>query len=104
MSEITTIGLDLAKTVFQVHGIDEAGKVVVRKRLRRSQLPVFFGNLPRCMIGTEARATAHHRARELIALGHDVRLMPPQYVKATSGGKGTMLPMRRPSARLFSDH
>ena len=82
MNEITTIGLDLAKSVFQVHGIDRAGNVVVRKRLRRSQVIAFFADLPRCMIGMEACATAHHWARELIALDHDVRLMPPQYVKA----------------------
>jgi transposase len=82
MSKITTIGLDLAKTVFQVHGIDEGGNVIVRKRLRRSQMHAFFADLPRCLVGMEACATAHHWARELIALDHDVRLMPPQYVKA----------------------
>jgi len=82
MSKITTIGLDLAKTVFQVHGIDEAGNVVVRKRLRRSQVHAFFAFLPRCLIGMEACVKAHHWARELIAFDHDVRLMPPQYVKA----------------------
>lgn len=82
MSEITTIGLDLAKRVFQVHGIDEAGTAVVRKRLRRGQVLGFFAGLPPCLVGMEACATAHHWARELTALGHDVRLMPPQYVKA----------------------
>jgi transposase len=82
MSEITTIGLDLAKNVFQVHGIDETGQVVVRKALRRGQVVGFFAGLPRCLIGMEACATAHHWARELMALGHEVRLMPPQYVKA----------------------
>lgn len=82
MSEITTIGLDLAKTVFQVHGIDETGRVVVRKPVRRSQVIGFFAGLSRCVIGIEACATAHHWARELMALGHEVRLMPPQYVKA----------------------
>jgi transposase len=82
MSEITTIGLDLAKNVFQVHGIDEAGQVAVRKRLRRGQVLGYFSGLPRCLIGMEACATAHHWARELIALGHEVRLMPPQNVKA----------------------
>jgi transposase len=82
MSKCTTIGLDLAKTVFQVHGIDDAGNVVVRRRLRRGQVLAFFAGLPRCLVGIEACATAHHWARELIALGHDVRLMPPQYVKA----------------------
>jgi transposase len=82
MSEITTIGLDLAKNVFEVHGIDEVGQVVARKRLRRDQVLGYFSGLSRCLIGMEACATAHHWARELIALGHEVRLMPPQYVKA----------------------
>jgi transposase len=80
--EITTIGLDLAKNVFQIHGIDEAGAVAVRKQLRRAQVLGFFAGLSRCLIGMEACATAHHWARELRALGHDVRLMPPNYVKA----------------------
>jgi len=82
MSEITAIGLDLAKHVFQAHGVDEAGTVVVRKRLRRSQVLTFFAGLSPCLIGMEACATAHHWARELSALGHEVRLMPAQYVKA----------------------
>jgi transposase len=80
--EITTIGLDLAKNVFQIHAIDEAGAVVVRRQLRRAQVLGFFAGLSRCLIGMEACATAHHWARELKALGHDVRLMPPNYVKA----------------------
>ena len=79
--QITTIGLDLAKHVFQVHGVDAAGNVLVRKRLRRSQMTAFFARLPRCLVGMEACATAHFWARELRALGHEVRLMPPQYVK-----------------------
>lgn len=82
MSEITTIGLDLAKHVLQVHGVDEAGTVVVRKRLRRGQALEFFAGLSPCLVGTEACATAHYWARELKTLGHEVRLMPPQYVKA----------------------
>jgi transposase len=82
MSEITTIGLDLAKNIFQVHGVDETGATVVVKRLRRSQVMAFFAGLPRCLVGMEACATAHHWARELTGLGHEVRLMPPQYVKA----------------------
>jgi transposase len=82
MSEITTIGLDLAKSIFQVHGIDNAGHVVVRKRLRRSQVLGFFAGLSPCLVGMEACATAHHWAREPMALGHEVRLMPPHYVKA----------------------
>src|SRR5579863_3763177 len=82
MSEITTIGLDLAKNVFQVHGVDETGTTLVVKRLRRSQVMAFFAGLPRCLVGMEACATAHYWARELTRLGHEVRLMPPQHVKA----------------------
>ena len=82
MGEITTVGLDLAKQVFQVHAVDGAGEVVLRKALRRGQVLTFFAGLPRCLVGVEACATAHHWAREISALGHEVRLMPPQYVKA----------------------
>src|SRR3974377_1799531 len=80
--QITTIGLDLAKNVFQVHGIDAAEKVVVRKQLRRGQVLKFFAALPPCLIGMEACATAHYWARELTKLGHEVRLMPAKDVKA----------------------
>jgi len=80
--QITTIGLDIAKNVFQVHGIDAAEKVVVRKQLRRSQMLTFFKALPPCLIGMEACATAHYWARELRNLGHTVRLMPARDVKA----------------------
>ena len=79
--QVTTIGIDLAKHVFQVHGVDEAGAVVVRQRLRRAQVTSFFAALGPCLIGMEACASAHHWARELSALGHEVRLMPPSYVK-----------------------
>lgn len=79
--DICTIGLDLAKSIFQVHGVDALGQVVVRKALRRSQVLPFFSKLPPCLIGMEACGTSHHWARELTALGHDVRLMPPAYVK-----------------------
>jgi len=82
MGDITTIGLDLAKNVFQLHAVDEAGSVVMRKRLRRGQVLAFFARIPPCLVGMEACATAHHWARELIALGHEARLMPPTYVKA----------------------
>src|SRR5262245_41966795 len=82
MSEITTIGLDLAKHVFQVHGIDAEGARVLRKRLRRGQVLAFFSRIAPCLVGLEACATAHYWARELAALGHEVRLMPAQYVKA----------------------
>lgn len=79
--EISTIGLDLAKNVFQVHGIDAAGAVVVRKALRRAQVLPFFAKLSPCLVGIEACGTSHHWARELTNLGHEVRLMPPAYVK-----------------------
>jgi transposase len=80
--QLTTIGLDLAKHVFQVHGVDAAGNIVLRRRLRRGQMITFFAGLAPCLVGMEACATAHFWARELTALGHDVRLMPAQYVKA----------------------
>ena len=79
--KITTVGIDLAKNVFQVHGIDERGKAVLRKQLRRAQVAVFFANLPPCVIGMEACASAHHWARTLLRFGHTVRLMAPQFVK-----------------------
>jgi transposase len=78
---VTTIGLDLAKSVFQVHGIDIRGKAVITKQLRRSKVLEFLANLPPCLVGMEACASAHHWAREISRLGHDVRLMPPGYVK-----------------------
>jgi transposase len=80
--QITTIGLDIAKNVFQVHGVDAKEKVVVRKQLRRSKVITFFKALPPCLIGMEACATAHYWARELTKLGHEVRLMPARDVKA----------------------
>lgn len=79
--DISTIGLDLAKSVFQVHGVDASGAVVVRKAMRRPQVLPFFAKLAPCLVGMEACGTSHHWARELIKLGHDVRLMPPAYVK-----------------------
>lgn len=81
MGEVTTIGLDLAKSIFQAHGADGAGGVVFRKRLRRDQLLAFFAAQPRCVVAMEACAGAHHWARELAALGHQPRLIPPSYVK-----------------------
>jgi len=81
MGTVSTIGLDLAKSVFQVHGVDESGAAVLRQRLTRSRLLKFFAKLPPCLVGMEACASSHHWARQLIALGHDVRLMPAQYVK-----------------------
>src|SRR5262245_58464760 len=75
------IGLDIAKNVFQVHGVDDKGTVVIRKRLRRPDILRFFASLPPCLIGIEACSASHHWSRELIRLGHDVRLMPARYVK-----------------------
>jgi transposase len=81
MGKVTTIGLDLAKSVFQVHGIDADGAAVLRQRLTRGRVLKFFAKLPPCLIGIEACASSHYWARELIALGHEVKLMPAQYVK-----------------------
>jgi transposase len=80
--EAVTIGLDIAKSVFQAHGVDAAGEVVFRRRLTRSRLLDFFDKQPRCLVGIEACASAHYWARELTGLGHTVRLIPPSYVKA----------------------
>jgi len=82
MGEVITIGLDIAKSVFQVHGVDDVGAVVIRKRVSRAKMLQFFGGLRRCLIGIEACPAAHHWARELQAIGHTVKLMPPSYVKA----------------------
>src|SRR6202047_817467 len=81
MQTITTIGLDIAKSVFQVHGVDAAGAVVIRRQLKRRSVLAFFQKLPPCLVGIEACASSHHWSRELQALGHTVRLMPPAYVK-----------------------
>ena len=82
MGEVSTIGLDIAKSVFQVHGVDVAGAVVIRKRVSRAKVLEYFGELPPCLVGIEACPSAHHWGRELQALGHTVRLIPPSYVKA----------------------
>src|SRR5262245_17120839 len=81
MQAITTVGLDIAKSVFQVHGVDAEGHVVVRRQLKRRYVLPFFQKLPPCLVGIEACATSHYWSRELQALGHKVRLMPPAYVK-----------------------
>src|SRR6266498_630200 len=81
MQTIKTIGLDIAKSVFQVHGVDAAGQVVVRRKLKRRYVLAFFQKLPPCLVGIEACASSHHWSRELQTLGHTVRLMPPAYVK-----------------------
>ena len=82
MTEVITIGLDLAKSVFQVHGVDASGKPVIRRQFRRRQVLPFFKKLPPCLVGMEACATSHYWAREIAALGHEVRMMPARYVKA----------------------
>jgi transposase len=82
MVKVSTIGLDIAKSVFQVHGVDVDGAVVVRKRVGRVGVLEFFAALPPCLVGIEACPTAHHWSRQLQVLGHTVRLMPPSYVKA----------------------
>jgi len=81
MGRIVTVGLDLAKSLFQVHAVDDEGKVVERRQLKRSQMVRYFGDLPPALIGIEACGTAHHWARQLAKLGHEVRLIPPAYVK-----------------------
>src|SRR6266851_3287043 len=81
MQAVTTIGLDIAKMVFQVHGVDAEGKVIIRRKLKRRYVAAFFQKLPPCLVGIEACASSHHWSRELKALGHTVRLMPPAYVK-----------------------
>jgi transposase len=81
MHAVTTIGLDIAKSVFQVHGVDAEGKVLIRRRLKRRYVLAFFEKLPPCLVGIEACASSHHWSRQLKALGHNVRLMPSAYVK-----------------------
>ncbi|ULB11839.1 IS110 family transposase [Cereibacter azotoformans] len=81
MSDVVTVGVDLAKNVFQVHGVDGDGRVVLRRRLRRAEVLKFFGSLAPCLVGMEACASSHYWAREVGRLGHEVRLMPPAYVK-----------------------
>jgi transposase len=85
--KITTVGMDLAKNVMQIHGIDERGKAVLRRQLRREQVSRFFANLPPCLIGMEACASAHHWGRTLQRFGHTVRLMAPQFVSGASRSK-----------------
>jgi transposase len=96
MQTITTIGLDIAKSVFQVHGVDAAGEVVIRRQLKLRYVLAFFQKLPRCLVGIEACASSHYWSRELRALGYTVRLMPPAYVKLyVKRRKTTWLSLRR---------
>ena len=97
--QVTAIGIDLAKNVFQVHGITAAEEVVFNKPLRRAQFLPFFAKLEPCLIGMEPCSSAHHWARELTTLGHEVRLIPPMYVKPyVKRGKSDAIMPRR-SAR-----
>jgi transposase len=106
--QVITVGLDLAKSVFQVHGVDATGAVLIRKKLRRSEVLGFFRAHSPCLVGLEACATAHHWAREISALGHEVRLMPPAYVKAyvrrqkndAADAEAICEAVRRPTMRL----
>ena len=90
MQTVTTIGLDIAKSVFQLHGVDAAGQVVIRRQLKRRYVVAFFQKLPPCLVGIEACASSHYWSRELQALGHSVRLMPPAYVKNVKRQKNDM--------------
>ena len=81
MTAVATIGLDIAKTIFQVHGVDAVGQIVVRRRLARRSILGFFEKLAPCLVGIEACSTSHYWARELVARGHEVRLLPAQYVR-----------------------
>src|SRR6185437_336951 len=82
MREVSTLGLDIAEAVFQVHGVDAAGAVTIRKRISRSKMLEFFADLGACLVGIEACPSAHYWGRQLQTLGHTVKLMPPSYVKA----------------------
>jgi len=99
METVTTVGLDLAKSVFQVHGIDAAGNVVIRRQLKRRHVLAFFQKLPPCVVGIEACATSHHWSRALTALGHTVRLMPRRSARRSPGRTCGSWRPRRPSNR-----
>lgn len=99
MKKIITIGLDLAKSVFQIHGVGPDGSVEVRRKLRRSELLTYFSRQSPCLVGMEACGGTHYWAREITALGHEVRLIPPAYVKPYVKRGKTERRMRRPSAR-----
>ena len=100
MQTITTVGLDIAKSLFQVHGVDADGNVVVRRQLKRRYVLAFFQKLPPCLVGIEACASSHYWSRELQALGHTVRLMPPSYVKRMSNDRRTMQLTQKRFAKL----
>ena len=98
MGEVSTIGLDIAKSVFQVHGVSSDGEVMIRKRVSRVKVLEFFASLPSCLVGIEACPTAHHWSRQLHALGHTVRLMPSSYVKAYLKRTARTTPMTLPQS------
>jgi transposase len=99
MQMVTTIRLDIAKSVFQVHRVDAAGQLVIRPQLKRRHVLAFFEKLPTCLIGIEAWASSHHWSRELQALGHTVRLMPPGLRSPTSNGRRMTWPTQKRFAR-----
>ena len=101
--QVSTIGFDLAKNVFQVHGVAESGAMVVRKRLRRAQVLEFFADLAPCLVGMEACASAHHWARELMKLGHTVKLIPPSYVKPYGAPRRRAMPVEEGSTQRVVD-
>ena len=103
MSTVVTVGLDLAKSVFQVHGVDDVGRTSLRRRLARHQLIDYFAKLPPCLIGMEACSAAHHWARELSRLGHSVKLIPPQYVKPYGAPRRRALPVEEGSTQRLVD-
>ena len=104
LRSVTTAGLDLAKHVFQIHAVDADGRIVIATALRRKDVLSFFGALPPCVIGLEACGSAHHWARELVKLGHNAWLMPPNYVKQlTFAGRRTMLLTLRRFAKRSLD-
>ena len=109
MQAVKTIGLDIAKSVFQVHGVDADGQVVIRRKLKRCYMLAFFQKMPQCLIGMEACATSHHWSKELQTLGHRVRLMPPAYVrpyvKRQKKPRSVQLIRLTPCVRLYNiDH
>ena len=97
--KLIRVGVDLAKNVFQIHGVDRGGKAVAKKQLRRNQMQTYFCKLPPTLIGMEACGSSHYWARELGKMGHDVRLMPPQFVSPTSRAARTTRMMPKRSAR-----
>ena len=106
--EVKTIGIDLAKSVFQIHGVDGTGRRLLRKRLTREKVPAFMANLPRCVVGMEACGSAHYWAREIQKLGHEVKLINPKFVKAyvksnksdPNDAEGICQAVSRPSMRF----